>query len=124
MSGRSSQQKGKRGEIEAAEILSDLLGVKIKREAAMYLPGFVAPDVSRVAGLHFEVKRRKLTALPEWLRQAKKDAGAKRVPVVVHRPNRNAWMLTIHLADLPALARAVCRIIKNERSKTAESTEM
>ena len=107
----SRQRKGKAGEIEAAQILSKLLGVEVKREAAAYLPGFSAPDITRTGGIHWEVKRRQLTALPEWLRQATKDAGG-RVPVVVHRPNRAEWMATVKLNDLPRFCREIAGVIQ------------
>lgn len=118
MKPKSAQQKGVRGEQEAAEILSGLLGVEVRREASAYLPGFSAPDVSRVAGCHFEIKRRKFTALPEWLRQATRDAQG-RVACVIHRPNRAEWMATIRLSDLPRLAREIAGILGGQIEKPA-----
>ena len=118
MKAASRQRKGKAGEIEAAEILSGLLGVDVQREAAAYLPGFSAPDISRVGDLHFEIKRRKFTDLTAWLRQAAHDAQG-RVPVVCHRPNRADWMLTIRLADLPRLAREIAGILGRQIEHSA-----
>lgn len=111
MKAASRQRKGKIGEQEAAEILSKLLGVEVKREASAYLPGIQCPDVSRIGNVHVEVKRRKFMDLPAWLRQATHDAQG-RLPVVVHRPNRAEWMATVRLNDLPRLAREIAGIIQ------------
>ena len=110
MKAASRQRKGKAGEQEAAQILSDLLGVEVKREAAAYLPGFSAPDVTRTGGIHWEIKRRKFSDLPAWLRQASGDAQG-RIPCVCHRPNRSDWMLTIRLNDLPLFAKEISAIL-------------
>jgi len=106
MKAKSAQRKGKTGEVEAARILSEILGVPVRRESGPYLPGFSHPDVSRIGELHFEIKRRKFLDLTAWLRQAAQDAQG-RVPVVVHRPNRAEWMLTIHLNDVIRFCREV-----------------
>jgi len=106
MKAKSAQRKGKTGEVEAARILSEILGVPVRRESGPYLPGFAAPDVSRVGNIHIEVKRRQHTNLTAWLRQATQDARG-RVPVVCHRPNQAEWMLTIRLNDVIRFCREV-----------------
>jgi hypothetical protein len=106
---RQSQRKGRLGELEAAAMLSKVFGCPVKRMAAAYLPGLIAPDVFGLPGIHCEIKRRERVALPAALRQAKFDAG-ERVACVVHRGNRCPWMVTIQLEDSPAFARAIASL--------------
>ena len=106
MTPRSSQRKGKNGELELAEILTALFKVPVKRMASAYLPGIVAPDVYGVPGIHIEVKRRERVALHAAIKQARHD-GIGRTPIVAHRGNRSAWLVTVALDDLPELARRI-----------------
>ena len=106
MKPRSSQRKGKTGEIELAAILTNLFGVPVKRMASAYLPGIVAPDVYGLPGIHVEVKRRERVPLHAAIRQARHDATGK-TPIVAHRSNRCPWLVTVELSDLPELARKI-----------------
>jgi hypothetical protein len=119
--GRRSQRKGAAGEREAAARLSELLGVEAKRGAQKYLFGWQAPDVYGVPGCHIEIKRHKRESLTAWMRQAVGDACGK-IPVVIHRPNRADWMLTIRLDDLPALARAVVALLDKSTATQRQAT--
>ena len=119
--GRTVQRKGKRGELEAAARLSELLGVQAKRGAQKYLFGWQAPDVYGVPSCHIEIKRHKRESLTAWMRQAVADSCGK-IPVVIHRPNKADWMLTIRLNDLPALARAVVAILEKNPLDTRRTT--
>jgi hypothetical protein len=121
MTGRRSQRKGKRGELEAAARLSELLGVEAKRGAQKYLFGWQAPDVYGVPGCHIEIKRHKRESLTSWMRQAVADACGK-IPVVIHRPNRAEWLLTIRLNDLPAFAKCIGSILDRPKRKSRTST--
>ena len=106
MTPRSSQRKGKQGEHELAAVLSNLFGVPVKRMASAYLPGFIAPDVYGLPGIHVECKRRERVALHAAIRQARRDA-MDSTPIVAHRGNRSAWLVTVALDDLPELARRI-----------------
>ena len=119
MSGRRSQRKGASGERELAAVLTDLLGVPCVKGSSPYLPGIVAPDIRLVGALHVEVKRRETFSIPAAVRQAKHDADGGKVPVVCHRPNRTPWMLTIELADLPALVQAVGSLLSRRDESPA-----
>jgi hypothetical protein len=109
MKARSSQRKGKQGEIELAEQLTTLFGVPCRRMASAYLPGWKAPDVFGLPGIHIESKRRERVPLYSAIRQAKHDATG-RVAIVAHRSNQRPWLITVELADLPKLARALVDI--------------
>jgi hypothetical protein len=109
MKPRSSQRKGKQGEIELAARLTSLFGVECKRTASAYLPGIIAPDVVGLPGIHVESKRRERVPLYAAIRQAKHDATG-RVAIVAHRSNQRPWLVTVELADLPELARKLVSI--------------
>lgn len=109
MTPRSSQRKGKQAELELAEKLSAMFGIQCRRMAAAYLPGFIAPDVFGLPGIHVEAKRREKVALHAAIRQARYDAGES-VPIVAHRANRCPWLVTVELSDLVKLAKRICTI--------------
>lgn len=112
MTGRAAQRKGAHAERELAQALSDILGVEVRKGSSPYLPGLVAPDVYGVEGIHVEVKRREAFSLPAALKQSRSDCRQGDVAAVCHRPNKCPWMITVELADLPKLAQAITRIIK------------
>jgi hypothetical protein len=115
MTPRSSQRKGKQGELELADKLSSLFGVQCRRMASAYLPGLIAPDVYGLPGIHIEVKRRERVTLHAAIRQARHDA-VDRTPIVAHRGNRHGWLVTCELQDLPTLAAKLSAIGKTTSS--------
>ena len=119
MSGKFSRQKGKRAEREAAAVLSELLGVSVRR-AQQYAGGVDSADVIGVADdrLHIEVKHQERMHLYEWLEQSIRDAEHK-CPIVMHRANRRPWLVSFRLADLVRL----CRIITDVCEMKTESTK-
>lgn len=97
--GKKSKDKGKRGEREAAKVLSALLGVDISR-GVQFQGGNDSPDLKGLKefGLHPEVKRDESTislALYKALRQAKSDSGGQAVPFVMSRRNSQKWIISI-----------------------------
>jgi Holliday junction resolvase len=94
----NSRQKGAVGEREFAELLR-FHGWDARR-GQQFSGGSESPDVvcQPLKDFHFEVKRVEAGNLYKWMAQAKRDAmeGGK-VPVVMHRRNREDWM-----AILPA----------------------
>lgn len=108
MSGRSSRNKGARGELEACEYLAETLGGTWTRVgSAQRRQGAKLPDIHSDdwPDLHVEVKRGKRN-LNLWgaLEQAKRDsAGTGRVPVVLARRDREHWVLMAEAADLVML---------------------
>lgn len=67
-------------------------------------------DILGTPGLSIEVKARRELRLPQWLRQARKSAGAS-LPIVIHRPDGmgeksvDDWPATMRFADLRQLLR-------------------
>jgi len=121
MTPRGSQRKGATGEREVAGLLSQMFGVEVQRGASPYLPGWRAPDVFGLAGVHIECKRVQRLNLCAALRQARRDADGK-VALVLHRRNRELWVASVLLADLPELVEALQKVLPpHERGQTLDS---
>ena len=94
--GRTSQRKGRRGEIELAGILR---GMGYAAEPGPPLSFGGTPDVTRLPGIHIEVKRRECPDVLAALRQAATDAErfGDGLPVVFWRKNRGKWVALLSL---------------------------
>jgi hypothetical protein len=108
--GRASRAKGGRGEREAAAALGDVLGRPFRRAVGQSRSGADAPDVEPDGWAvgsgpsstpWVEVKRGRST-ITAAMRQAVAACGS-RLPVVLTRPDRGEWLLTVRLADLGRL---------------------
>lgn len=91
--------KGSAGERELCAFLAER-GYPAHRNDQRYIGGKGNPDIA-AEGLeryHIEVKRVERLNVSEAMRQALRDA-AGRVPVVVHRKNREPWLITLKLDD-------------------------
>lgn len=98
MTGRTSRNKGARGEREALKLLGDLLGSMFTRNLQQTREG--GADCLQVKGFAIEVKRQESLSRPSWWRQAVEQArraGAE--PMVLYRRNREAWQALIHTRD-------------------------
>ena len=101
----NSRNKGKVGEREWAAWLT-ANGFPARR-GVQYQGGPESPDIAGgIAGVHFEVKRVENLNIHAAIAQAVKDAG-KAIPVVAHRRNRGAWLVTLRAEDLERLVEAV-----------------
>lgn len=114
MGGRSSQKKGRGGELEICRILQ---GYGIPAEPGQAVSFGSTPDVVGVTGIHPEIKRVERLNVPEAMAQAVRDSEKFNdgMPVLFHRRNRQGWLCTMRLEDWMGLYLAV------ERQKTAES---
>ena len=95
--GKSSQVKGRRGEIELAGLLREH-GYDVRPgEAVSY---GVEPDLVGLKNIHIEVKRRENVNLSAALEQAQQDAArfGDGLPAVFHRKNREGWRVTMPLS--------------------------
>lgn len=104
----NSRRKGKTGELEAAETLRLLFGWTTRRTqqfAANADADSADLRVEQTPQLFWEVKRVQRLNVPKTIRTAAAQCG-RRVPVLMHRPDRSDWLLTIRLADLPVLCHA------------------
>lgn len=98
----NSKRKGSAGEREIVDLLQKY-GIRAYRNDQIFKSGKENPDVSAdLAGIqiHIEVKRVEKLNVSAAISQAKKDASEKSIPVVVHRRNREQWLLTIPLITL------------------------
>ena len=95
----NSKAKGTRGENELCAYLTGA-GYPAHRNDQRYTGGFNNPDVEArgLERLHIECKRCEKLNISEAMRQAERDA-AGRIPVVIHRRNREPWLITLKLAD-------------------------
>lgn len=105
MTGRHSRNKGAAGERELFGILSERLGIPIKRGLSASREG--GADSLDIPGLAVEVKRCEKENLPAWWRQAVDQAG-DRLPVLFYRASRKPWACVVPVVflmvglDLPA----------------------
>jgi len=94
----SQKNKGKRGELELAHMLTDH-GFPAHR-GVQFSGGPDSPDViCESLPFHFECKRTEHLRIHESMRQAIRDAGDM-TPAVAHRRNRDDWLVTLKLSDL------------------------
>jgi hypothetical protein len=103
----NSRRKGKTGELEAAEVLRTLFGWQTRR-SQQYCgdnPDSADLRVEQTPQLFWEVKRVNRLNVPKTMRVAASQCG-RRTPVLMHRPDRCDWLLTIRLSDLPVLCHA------------------
>lgn len=96
--GRSSQRKGRNGELELARILQGY-GYDVQPGRSMSFGD--VPDVSGLPGIHMEVKRVERLNVSEAMNQATRDATRFKdgSPAVFHRRNREPWLVTMRLDD-------------------------
>jgi len=102
----NSRAKGARGEREASRAWTKVFGIEARR-GVQYQGGAESPDiVTGMAGVHVEVKRVEAGSPYPWIEQAVRDA-RHRVPVVLHRRNKQPWLLMVRLEDVPRLAQEI-----------------
>ena len=99
--GKTSREKGKRGERELANKLREY-GYDTHR-GVQYQGGPESPDVVGLPGIHVEVKRTEAFRLEEALSQAQADAGPDDLPAVFHRKNGRPWCVVMPLDSWMAL---------------------
>ena len=98
----NSKRKGSAGERELCEFLT-AAGHPARRNEQRYTGGKGNPDVSAEGRetQHIECKRVEHLNVSEAMKQAERDADGK-IPVVMHRRNREPWYITMRLSDFLA----------------------
>lgn len=98
MNGRSSQIKGRNGEIEICKVLNTY---GIPAEPGKPVSYGSAPDAVNIPGVHPEIKRVERLNVPEAMTQAVRDSEKFHdgVPILFHRRNRQGWLCTMRLED-------------------------
>lgn len=93
----NSRAKGKRGELEIANILKEY-GYDTRR-GVQYNGSDGSPDVVGLPNIHIEVKRVEALNLDKAMKQSIDDARDGEVPVVMHRKDRHPWLVTMRLDE-------------------------
>lgn len=93
----NSRAKGKRGELEIANILKGY-GYDAHR-GVQYSGRTGAADVIGLPCIHIEVKRVEALNLEKAMKQSIDDARTGEVPVVMHRKDRHEWLVTMRLDE-------------------------
>ena len=98
MNGRSSQRKGRTGEVEIAHILQ-AHGIAARPGRAQSYG--TEPDVLGLDGYHLEIKRVEKLNVPAAMRQSIQDSERFKdgKPLLLHRRNREPWLCTMLLSD-------------------------
>ena len=104
MSGKSSRDKGARGELRAAEALR-ALGIYAERSGRI---GITAGDLTHgLHGLHLEVKYQARPDLWRAMRQAEIDCRGMLTPMVlakvVSKHGTSEWVVVHRLQDWPSV---------------------
>ena len=96
---RSQRDKGARGEREAAAAIGiNWFAADCRRAAANGV--HEAPDIQHaLPSASIEVKRRARLAVYQFVDQAKAQAMAGEIPVVVMRQDRGEWLVLLRLTD-------------------------
>ena len=111
----NSRAKGKRGELEAAKALSEVLRVGVERTVQYNgAAGDADLKIEALPMLHIEVKRRRNDITPDqaeqFLEQAEADARPGKVPICIHRADDDrGWCITLRLARLFDFVSMMCR---------------
>ncbi len=96
--GKSSQRKGRNGELELCRILREY---GIPAQPGQALNFGTVPDITGVKDIHPECKRVEKLNVGEAMNQAVRDAGVFEdgAPTLFHRRNRQPWLVTMRLTD-------------------------
>lgn len=89
----NSKNKGKRGELEVAHLLQKY-GYDARR-SQQYAGINNDADVVGLPGIHIEVKRVEKLNISEAMAQSMRDAKTGELPIVLHRKNRQEWLVTM-----------------------------
>ena len=101
MTGKTSRNKGKKGEREFLNLLGELLGRNLDRNLDQWNRG--GCDCVSVENWAIEVKRCEALALGQWWEQATEQAQAlKRQPALAYRRNRKPWRVVVPLSAISA----------------------
>ena len=93
----NSREKGKTGERELAAVLREH-GYTARR-GQQFCGANGDADVIGIPGIHIECKRVEKLNIENAMAQSISDAESSEVPVVMHRKNRQKWLVTLKLDD-------------------------
>ena len=93
----NSKAKGAAGERELAKLLRE--HGHTARRGQQYSGANGDADVVGLPGVHIECKRVERLNVYEAMAQARRDARPGETPVVMHRKNRQPWLVTMDIDD-------------------------
>ena len=106
----NSREKGKRAERELAKLLS---GYGFDCRRGQQFSGIEGEDVVGLPFVHIECKAVERLNVREAMNQSERDAFMQRrvpeeyiVPVVMHKKNRQPWLVTLNLDDFMTFYKA------------------
>lgn len=100
----NSKKKGAKGEREFAALCREQ-GYDCRRTSQYCGQTGDASDVVGLPGMHIEVKRVERLNIETAMSQARRDAKPGEIPIVAHRRNNCAWLVTMLADDWFALYR-------------------
>lgn len=100
----NSREKGKRGELQAAKVLKEY-GYETRR-GQQFSGANGDADVVGLPGIHLEIKRVEKLNISKAMQQSIRDAKDGEMPVVMHRRNRETWLVTMPLKVFMVLYKA------------------
>ena len=118
--GRTSREKGKRGEREFAAFLRDL-GLEARRTQQFSGTEGTADVSSSLNGVHLEVKRYAGIAAFRFLEQAERDSDRDDLPVVAMREDRGEWAIMFRAKDLERMAATIVDALEMSRATSDSS---
>ena len=118
---KNSRQKGKRGELDAAESLRRLFCWTARRTQQFRGTSDSSDvEVAETPEAFWEVKREERLNVFKALATAVAEAGGK-LPVLMHRKNKTEWLVTVRLADLARLSEVVRGGLERVKTRGEES---
>lgn len=120
MMGRSSREKGKRGEREFAAFLRDL-GLEARRTQQFSGKEGTADVSSSLDGVHIEVKRYAGIAALRFLEQAERDSNPMDLPCVAMREDRGEWTMMFRAKHLEEMASKIVAALAMSRGTSGSS---
>lgn len=97
--GRASRRKGISGELEAIKILQ-ANGWPIAERTQRGVAQERGDVANGPRGTYIEIRRREKLSVPASVREVIAAAQPGELPLLVHRPSRCPWMVTLRLEDL------------------------
>lgn len=101
--GKRNRQRGQEGEREVANLLTDMLGLEIKR--------LLGQERDKGADIYtkpyrWEIKRRKRIGLIyEWMKEAQESCKETERPVIAFRADGKKWLVAIPIEEFIKLIR-------------------
>lgn len=116
----NGKQKGKKGELEVANIFKKY-GYDSARRSAQFCGNNEqgSADVVNIPYLHIEVKRTEKFNDEKALQQAENDAIIQKkdeIPVVIYRRNREDWKVTMRLDTFINFYEAFRKVVEKEKN--------